>query len=94
MNGAQSIYLDRTPLANSDGSLNFTGVTWEQRTGEHDQDHIAGFPAVESQTSVGVELKATQPWVQSFSNLELSAVRIQLGVSSTRDWRLLTTQAV
>lgn len=94
MNGAQSIYLDRTPLANSDGSLNFTGVTWEQRTGEHDQDHIAGFPAVESQTSVGVELKATQPWVQSFSNLELSAVRIQLGVYSTRDWRLLTTQAV
>ncbi|MBF8746910.1 host specificity protein J [Pseudomonas monteilii] len=82
VNGAQSIYLDRTPLANSDGSLNFTGVTWEQRTGEHDQDHIAGFPAVESQTSVGVELKATQPWVQSFSNLELSAVRIQLAVGT------------
>uniref|UniRef100_UPI002B2514A9 host specificity protein J n=1 Tax=Pseudomonas putida TaxID=303 RepID=UPI002B2514A9 len=82
VNGAQSIYLDRTPLANSDGSLNFTGVSWEQRTGEHDQDHIAGFPAVESQISVGVELKASQPWVQSFSNLELSAVRIQLAVGA------------
>lgn len=82
VNGAQSIYLDKTPLANSDGSMNFTGVTWEQRTGEHDQDHIAGFPAVESQTSVGVELKASQPWVQSFSNLELSAVRIQLALGS------------
>ncbi|APO81798.1 phage tail protein [Pseudomonas putida] len=82
VNGAQSIYLDRTPLANSDGSLNFTGVTWEQRTGEHDQDHIAGFPAVESQTSVGVELKFSQSWVQSFSNLELSAVRIQLAVGA------------
>ncbi|AGZ36518.1 phage host specificity protein [Pseudomonas sp. VLB120] len=82
VNGAQSIYLDKTPLANSDGSMNFTGVSWEQRTGEHDQDHIAGFPAVESQTSVGVELKASQAWVQSFSNLELSAVRIQLAVGS------------
>ncbi len=82
LNGAQSIYLDRTPLANSDGSLNFTGVTWEQRTGEHDQDHIPGFPAVESQTSVGVELKFDQAWVQSFSNLELSAVRIQLAVGA------------
>ncbi|WP_296267483.1 TipJ family phage tail tip protein [Pseudomonas sp. UBA6562] len=82
VNGAQSIYLDKTPLANSDGSLNFTGVTWEQRTGEHDQDHISGFPAVESQASVGVELKASQPWVQSFSNLELSAVRVQLGVGA------------
>ncbi|WP_409264917.1 phage tail protein [Pseudomonas sp. KCJK9000] len=82
VNGAQSIYLDRTPLANSDGSMNFTGVTWEQRTGEHDQDHIAGFPAVESQHSVGVELKFSQPWVQAFSNLELSAVRIQLAVGA------------
>ncbi|WP_312151941.1 host specificity protein J [Pseudomonas sp.] len=82
VNGAQSIYLDRTPLANSDGSLNFSGVTWEQRTGEHDQDHIAGFPAVESQTSIGVELKFSQSWVQSFSNLELSAVRIQLAVGA------------
>lgn len=82
VSGAQSIYLDKTPLANSDGSLNFTGVTWEQRTGEHDQDHIAGFPAVESQVSVGVELKASQPWVQAFSNLELSAVRIQLATGA------------
>jgi len=80
VDGARSIYLDKTPLANSDGSLNFSGVTWEQRPGEHDQDPIAGFPAVESQTSVGVELKYSQPWVQSFSNTELSAVRIQLAV--------------
>lgn len=82
VNGAQSIYLDKTPLANSDGSLNFTGVTWEQRTGEHDQNHISGFPAVESQSSVGVELKASQPWVQAFSNLELSAVRVQLSAGA------------
>ncbi|MFK3944163.1 host specificity protein J, partial [Pseudomonas monteilii] len=82
VNGAQSIYLDKTPLANSDGSLNFTGVTWEQRTGGHDQDHISGFPAVESQSSVGVELKASQPWVQAFSNLELSAVRVQLSAGA------------
>ncbi|WP_455828276.1 phage tail protein [Pseudomonas capeferrum] len=82
VNGAQSIYLDKTPLANSDGSLNFTGVTWEQRTGEHDQDHISGFPAVESQVSVGVELKASQSWVQAFSNIELSAVRVQLAAGA------------
>ena len=82
VSGAQSIYLDKTPLANADGSLNFTGVTWEQRTGEHDQDHISGFPAVESQISVGVELKASQPWVQSFSNTELSAVRVQIAAGA------------
>lgn len=82
VDGAQSIYFDETPLAGSDGTLNFTGVTWEQRYGEHDQDYITGFPAVESEHSVGVELKASQPWTQAISNLQLSAVRLQLGAST------------
>jgi predicted phage tail protein len=82
VDGAQSIYFDETPLAGSDGTLNFTGVTWEQRTGEADQDYITGFPAVETEHSVGVELTAKQPWTQAISNLELSAVRLQLGASS------------
>ncbi len=81
VNGAQSIFFDQTPLANADGSLNFTGVTWEQRTGEAEQDYISGFPAVESETSIGIELKASQAWTQAFSNIELSAVRIRLGAS-------------
>ena len=82
VNGAQSIYFDETPLAGSDGALNFTGVTWEQRTGEADQDYITGFPAVETEHSVGVELTAKQPWTQAITNLELSAVRLQLGAST------------
>ena len=80
-NGAQSIYFDQTPLGNPDGSLNFTGVSWEQRTGEADQDYIAGFPAVEAETAVGVALTAAQAWTQAISNTQLSAVRIRLGLS-------------
>jgi predicted phage tail protein len=80
-NGAQSIYFDQTPLGNPDGSLNFTGVTWEQRTGEADQDYIAGFPAVEAETAVGIALTAAQAWTQAISNTQLSAVRIRLGLS-------------
>ncbi|WP_426201024.1 host specificity protein J [Pseudomonas sp. TWP3-1] len=82
VNGAQSIFYNQTPLSNSDGSLNFTGVTWEQRTGEAEQEYIRGFPAVESETSVGVELKFSQSWTQAISNSELSAVRVRLGVST------------
>ncbi|KAA0995428.1 DUF1983 domain-containing protein [Pseudomonas sp. ANT_J12] len=82
VNGAQSIFYNETPLANSDGSLNFTGVTWEQRTGEAEQEYIRGFPAVESETAVGVELKFSQSWTQAISNSELSAVRVRLGVST------------
>jgi predicted phage tail protein len=82
VNGAQSIYYDETPLANADGTLNFTGVTWEQRTGEPDQDYIPGFPSIEAETSVGVELTAASSWTQAIANLELSAVRVRLGVST------------
>ncbi len=80
VNGNQSIFLDKTPLANADGSLNFSNVTVATRTGEADQDYVPGFPSVESETAVGVELKASQAWVQSISNLELSAVRVRLQV--------------
>jgi predicted phage tail protein len=79
-NGNQSIFLNNTPLANADGSLNFTGVTVGTRTGEADQDYLPGFPSVESETGVGVELKFSAPWVQTISNTELSAVRVRLSV--------------
>jgi len=82
VNGARSIYLDETPVQGTDGSMNFTGVTWEQRFGEHDQDYITGFPSVETEHAVGVELKASQPWTQSLSNLQLSGVRLRLGASA------------
>jgi predicted phage tail protein len=82
VNGAQSIFYNQTPLANADGSLNFTGVSWDQRFGEAEQDYITGFPAVESETAVGVELKFSQSWTQALNNLQLSAVRVRLGVSS------------
>jgi len=79
-NGNQSIFLNNTPLANADGSLNFTGVTVGTRTGEADQEYLPGFPSVESETGVGIELKFASPWVQTISNTELSAVRVRLAV--------------
>jgi predicted phage tail protein len=80
VNGNQSIFLNKTPLANADGSLNFSGVTVGTRTGEADQDYLPGFPSVETETGFNIPLKAATPWVQAFSNLELSAVRIRLAV--------------
>ncbi|MDS9879469.1 phage tail protein, partial [Pseudomonas protegens] len=76
--GERSVYLDETPLANADGTRNFSGVTLDARTGSQDQLHIPGFPAVESEIAVGVELKYGQPWVRAVQNLQLSAVRVRL----------------
>lgn len=81
VNGLQSIYLDGTPLQNADGSLNFEGVTVDVRHGTQQQDPIPGYPASENSYAVGTELKAGTPLVRSFSNRNLSAVRVTLGVN-------------
>jgi predicted phage tail protein len=82
VNGLQSVYLNKTPVAASDGSLNFQNVSVVQRLGTQDQDYIQGFSAVENEISVGTELTSSQPWTIGLSNTELSAVRITLNVES------------
>ncbi|OPB09051.1 host specificity protein J [Pseudomonas synxantha] len=79
--GMRSVFLGETPLANADGSLNFSGVTLDVRTGSQDQLYIPGFPAVESETGVGVELRSDQPWVRAVGNLQLSAIRVRISVA-------------
>ncbi|ROM57867.1 host specificity protein J [Pseudomonas poae] len=80
-NDKRSVFLDETPLANADGSLNFSGVTLDTRNGSQDQTHIPGFPAVENESPVSIELRSDQPWTKSYSNLQLSAVRVRLAVT-------------
>lgn len=80
VNGQQSIYLDETPLVNSDGSSNFPKAHIEQRTGTQDQTTIPGFDSVENEISVGTELRSSSPWVQSITDTTLSAIRITIGV--------------
>ncbi|WP_119047917.1 TipJ family phage tail tip protein [Acinetobacter baumannii] len=77
-NGLQSIFLEETPLQNADGSLNFENVTVNFRSGTNDQEYIEGFPAVENEIPIDVELKSSTPWVRSFNNLDLDAVRLRL----------------
>lgn len=80
-NDKRSVFLDETPLANEDGSLNFSGVTLDTRNGTQDQTYIPGFPAVENESPVSIELRSDQPWTKAYSNLQLSAVRIRLAVT-------------
>ena len=77
---AQNIFIDNTPLANPDGSYNFKGVHWEFRNGSQTQDYIQGMPEVSNELRAGYKVKANKPWVRSFSNLELDAVRIKLNL--------------
>ncbi|WP_228147840.1 host specificity protein J, partial [Acinetobacter pittii] len=77
-NGYQSILLEDTPLQDENGNKNFDNVTVNFRSGTNDQEYIEGFPAVENEIPIDVELKSSTPWVRSFNNLDLDAVRLRL----------------
>ena len=86
--GLKSVYLDDTPLQNTDGSYNFKGVTVETRTGEAIQTSIPGFPSVETEIDVSTQVKKGTPIVRTVSNLQANAVRVKIRVPA------LTAQSV
>lgn len=75
---AKDIYLDGTALENADGSQNFSGVTWEFRAGTQAQKYIQGIPGTENEISVGTEVSSATAWTRTFTNTQLSAVRLRL----------------
>ncbi|MFJ3316109.1 host specificity protein J [Herbaspirillum huttiense] len=79
--GAQSIYLNETPLQNADGSYNFSGFQWEFRPGTQDQSYIPGFPEVANELAASSELRPDTPWTRGITNLQLSGLRVRLSVS-------------
>jgi len=80
VDGLRSVYLDGTPLQGQDGALNFQNVRVQTRAGTQDQDPLVGFPSVENEIAVGVELTSEAPVVRTVSNSELTAVRVRIGV--------------
>ncbi|AVQ10151.1 putative tail tip fiber protein [Siphoviridae environmental samples] len=82
VNGYRSVYLQGAPLQNSDGTFNFQNVSIDTRSGTQDQSYIPGFPSVENEVIVGVELRAENPVVRSVSGSDLSAVRVRLSVDA------------
>ncbi len=74
----KDIYLDGTPLENVDGSQNFSGVVWEFRAGTQAQNYIQGIPGTENEINVGTEISSATAWTRTFTNTQLSAVRLRL----------------
>ncbi|WP_062120553.1 TipJ family phage tail tip protein [Aureimonas sp. AU40] len=79
--GPQGVYFDQTPLMNADGTLNFTGVEFEQRVGTPDQDHVPGLVQVETPYDVSVEVKqATGPVTRTIVDQGADAVRVIINI--------------
>lgn len=74
------VYLNETPVCNADGSLNFTDITIDSRSGTQSQSAMRSFSTTENETLVGVELRDDTPWVQAITNLDLDLVRLRIAV--------------
>lgn len=75
---AQNIFLDGTPLEDTEGNANFSGVTWDFRPGTQVQTYIQGLPSAENEINVGSTISSKTPWVHTFTNSQLSAIRVRL----------------
>lgn len=75
---AKQIFLDGTAIENDDGSQNFSGVAWEFRSGTQSQSYIQGIPGTENEIAVGTDVTSTTAWIHTFTNTQLSAIRLRL----------------
>lgn len=72
----RDVYLDGTPVKNSDGTLNFNDIEVHFRYGTPDQEHIPGFPSSSNTIQVGVTLTNTNHYTKLITNKDVSAVRV------------------
>jgi predicted phage tail protein len=81
LDGLKSIYLDETPIQNSDYSLNFEGLTIDFRRGTQGQNRMSGFgDEITSETGVSADVKFNFPITRTITNANLDIIRVRLGV--------------
>lgn len=81
VNGAQSIYLEDTPLLNPDNvTYNFTGVSAQVRTGTQVQDYFPGFDEVSSITPVNVLVEQATPVVRTITDVTTDGIRVTISI--------------
>jgi len=79
VNGLQSLFLDDTPVANPDGSLNFNGVAIDVRTGDENQTYIEGFPGQEATIQINTEVsQASGAITHTVTDPEIDTLRVTL----------------
>ncbi|MDU7463153.1 MAG: phage tail protein, partial [Haemophilus haemolyticus] len=80
--GMKSIYFDKTPVQNKDGSYNFKNVQVEGRVGGQVQELMAGFNTSEKEVGVGALVKKNLPLTRTVTDAKVSRLRLTIGVQS------------
>ena len=82
VDGLKSVYLDNTPVMNTDGTLNFSGIELVTREGYPDQEIIPGFRDIENAIEVGAEVLYASPPIRAIQNNDADAAIITVQLSS------------
>lgn len=80
--GLKGVFLNDTPVISASGEANFSGVNAEWRSCTQTQSYLSGFPAVENEIRVDVEIKVGKPVVRSITDPDINRVRVTVGVQA------------
>lgn len=75
-----SVYLDKTPLQNKDGSFNFKNVSVYANSGTQNQDPLREFTSVEKEIDVNTKILKDKPIIKTVTDVNVNRIRMTLGV--------------
>jgi predicted phage tail protein len=83
--GMKGIYFDRTPVQNTDGSLNFKNFQYDFRPGTQNQSFMPGYSdEISSEKSVDQEVKQQLPVARTVISSEIDGIRIRVALTQQK----------
>ena len=76
-----SFLLNKTPVTDTNGTVNINGVSVAWRPGSEFQSPINGFSAIEATTIVNNDVTFDTPLVRAITDVDVTRVRFNVGVS-------------
>jgi len=90
VNGLNSVYLDGTPIQNTDGSFNFSGLEFQWRLGTATQEPLTGFGGIEAYTAINTKVEQASPIVRSITNPLADYVRVKVATPALQEQNATT----
>ncbi|ECL1760757.1 host specificity protein J [Salmonella enterica] len=82
VDGLKSVLLNSTPVLDSEGNTNISGVTVVFRAGEQEQTPPEGFESSGSETVLGTEVKFDTPITRTITSANIDRLRLTFGVQA------------
>ncbi|HEP0753248.1 TPA: host specificity protein J, partial [Escherichia coli] len=82
VDGLKSVLLNSTPVLDSEGNANISGVTVVFRAGEQEQTPPEGFESSGSETVLGTEVKYDTPITRTITSANIDRLRFTFGVQA------------